>query len=126
MLKKLASPKKKAQGRGSDGQDTAGFGLDSPKSPEAKIKSPKEKKVKEKNKLKPPKEKKKEKSKKPSTTQEVPSGDAKEVDVPTAEVKSPSPRRSLTRAFKRKTFEQDNAPEEKVVAKKSPSSPKKS
>ncbi|KAL3667269.1 hypothetical protein V7S43_007501 [Phytophthora oleae] len=149
MLKKLASPKKKAQGGGSDVQDAAGFGLSSPKSSEkneAKTKAPKEKRpskekpVKEKPKPKPPKEKKKDKAKKPNTdpfsvaeaaTAEVPtgSGDAKEtgqVDLPTTDVKTPSPRKSIARAFKRKTFfEQDNAPDEKVSAKKPLSSPKK-
>ncbi|KAG7378894.1 B9 domain-containing protein 2 [Phytophthora pseudosyringae] len=145
MLKKLASPKKRAAPSGagagsSDAPDAAGFGLTSTaKSPEKKKKEAKPKappKPKEKPKPKPPKEGKKDKAKKPeadllglgevaATTAEAPSGEANAA-VAAGEAKNPSPRKSLARAFRRKTpFEQDNAREEKSLTKKPLASTKK-
>ncbi|KAE9027461.1 hypothetical protein PR003_g12747 [Phytophthora rubi] len=139
MLKKLASPKKRAQPSG------AGAGsFDAPDAAGTVAKSPKKKKE---PKPKPPKEpkEKKNKTKQKEKTDTGPFGlgdatpaiataapvsdEAKETGiaaVATAEAKTPSPRKSIARAFRRKTlFDQDNAPEAKSPTKKPLASPKK-
>ncbi|GMF65092.1 unnamed protein product [Phytophthora lilii] len=144
MLKKLASPKKRPPAQ----RCVVGSGLlgSTAKSPEKKKKEPKPKpkpKEKEKPKPKPPKEKK-EKAKKPDKKEPDAFGfgeaeaagekggeEAKEAgkaDATATEAKNPSPRKSIARAFRRKSlFEQDDTPgeNEKPATKKPLSSPKK-
>jgi hypothetical protein len=125
--------------------DAAGFGegLGSAKPPDEKKKEPKPKKEKEKPKPKPPKKKLKNKAKQNEKTEpdlrafgeattaaEAPSdevaGLGSAVASASTEAKSPSPRKSIARAFRRKTlFEQDDAPQDKPPTKKPLTSPKK-
>ncbi|KAI9998918.1 hypothetical protein PInf_003582 [Phytophthora infestans] len=116
MLKKLASPKKRAP-------PSRAASFDAPDVAESTVKSP-EKKKKEK---KPPKEPKppKEKKKKPAASLEaithVPSDEAKTdaAAVVDTEAKSPSPRKSIGQKFRHKAFfDADNAPPKTSPKKK--------
>ncbi|KAG3185389.1 hypothetical protein PC128_g13311 [Phytophthora cactorum] len=109
MLKKLASPKKRAASSRAASFDAPDAAESAEKSPEKKKK---EKKPPKEPKPKPPKEKKEKANKPDAASLEAPSDEAKEAgNVVDSETKAPSPRKSIGRKFR--LFDPDTAPEDK-------------
>ncbi|KAF1780866.1 protein of unknown function DUF1713, mitochondria [Phytophthora cactorum] len=101
MLKKLASPKKRAAS-----SRAARVGREVSGEEEEREETPKEPKPK------PPKEKKEKANKPDAASLEAPSDEAKEAgNVVDSETKAPSPRKSIGRKFR--LFDPDTAPEDK-------------